>query len=347
MKRLAQRGEQARNEGASSTSWQRLLMLDEATQKQVNKRHCSPPMSRATYKRLFAKAPPCRLAPRHGVAQGEGASFKIRPIDDHKKSGVNAALMAKETIVLPTVEQPSKVAAEFFRGAEERGLPCPALGTAFEDFESAYCIVPTRDPTTSVIAYFSPKAGAVVFHEIYGHCFGLVAAVTNFSRVPHMYTHFMCAFYAVPMDHYIDDNIIVDAVACDLSGQNCLGTLCLLTGSTLAKRQTQAPRAIQHRDRGRLRHGRCAQRLHQSGAHTREAPEDPARPRVMGSRGRVAHQGGGGPPLAHHLVRPWHSPRQAAWSAAGSLPRIPMRRRGCHVEPKIEGDERFPYRPLH
>jgi hypothetical protein len=237
---ICRNGERARLAGEKSEQWKTLVEIDKATKKEMEKGLCSSRMSKQEVERRFGVGGlpkpglATRVIPRFGIEQGAGASRKIRVVDDCTKSKANSATNPKETIVLPTVESPAMMAAAVAEICETRKVRMQGLKIAWDDFYSAYRLIPARDARNSVIAYFSPEFGTVVFHQVWGHSFGLVSAVINFNRVPEMYCNFMHRFFAVAIDHYVDDFFIVGLWKEGRSGQEALSTLCALTGSPLA-----------------------------------------------------------------------------------------------------------------
>ena len=144
--------------------------------------------------------------PRFGVRQGE----KIRAIDDAASSGHNTATFTYETISLPTVEFPVHVATYVLHVCESIGIEIPPLMLALDDIDAAYRRVPTSQPQYTVCAFYSRRLARVSFHIVYGHNFGLVSAVLNFSRVPALLCHFLVRFFAAWCTHYVDDYIEMD-----------------------------------------------------------------------------------------------------------------------------------------
>ena len=62
-------------------------------------------------------------------------------------------------------------------------------------------------------------------YEVHGHCFGLVSAVLNFNRVPHLLCVAAARLFAVPVDHLFDDYLTVDVASARGSGQASLDLL--------------------------------------------------------------------------------------------------------------------------
>ena len=84
------------------------------------------------------------------------------------------------------------------------------MNIAVEDIDSAYRRFPTSRPGTVYhIRHMEPPPHkkAAVFHEVYGHNFGLTASVVNFCRVSEFIATVAKRRF-VNVTPYIDDNII-------------------------------------------------------------------------------------------------------------------------------------------
>ena len=66
-----------------------------------------------------------------------------------------------------------------------------------------------------------------------GHNFGLMSAVSNFSRVPHLMSAVACRLLLYPTTHYIDDFISVDVASVGASGQQHFAQLATTLGYRL------------------------------------------------------------------------------------------------------------------
>jgi len=189
------------------------LALETATQKEVEAGLLSPAMSKTDLDGEFGVG---RWRPigRFPVEQ----NGKIRPVDDGSASLHNAATFTSETITLPTYEFPALVASYVIEVCRELGIdPLPFL-LGLDDIDAAYRRVPTSEPQFTICAYFSPSAGRVVYHKVFGHNFGLVSSVLNFSRVPALFTAFLRRFFLCWVNHYVDDYLEADVV--QASGSN-------------------------------------------------------------------------------------------------------------------------------
>lgn len=218
-----------------SRRWQVLMMLDEATAAEVKDGLCGPAFGweelRAAYRAGDAGLV-SRIMARLGVPKGDGGT---RPIENALESLTNLCVRMHETAMLIRADMAAQLAAEAWEWCrEQRGRRCPELGVGFADLLSAYRLIPTSQPQNSLFAYFSPAAGRVVFHELRGHNFGLVASVTNFARVPHFHCAVLQQWFAVPVDHYVDDYYIVDLLSARQTAHEALSCVHELTGSRLA-----------------------------------------------------------------------------------------------------------------
>ena len=199
------------NSAATGPSAQRATKLQKAlevaTLKEVDGGLMSPALSKEDLDNEFGVGG-WRAIGRFAVQQ----NGKVRPVDDGSASRHNEATFTSETISLPSFEFPALVSSYVIEVCDELGVdPVPFL-LALDDVDSAYRRVPTSEPQFTVCAYFSPSKKRVVFHKVYGHNFGLVSSVLNFSRVPALFTAFLRRFFLCWVDHYVDDFLEVDVV---------------------------------------------------------------------------------------------------------------------------------------
>ena len=164
----------------------------------------------------------CRVLPRFLTLPPGG---KPRAIDDGKASRTNEATHTVETVSLPTCEFVARCAGEFQRLAEEVGGSMDPMLFGTDDESAAYRRVPTSEPESTVISFYSPTKGCVVYQQVFGHPFGLVSAVLNFNRVPELICWVMNVFMAAPTDHYFDDFLVCDTASGQGSAQEVLARI--------------------------------------------------------------------------------------------------------------------------
>jgi hypothetical protein len=158
--------------------------------------------------------------PRFGIWQ---SLVKFRAINDAKISLSNAITRMYETATLPTCQFPAMVAAAVVRACRRiPGMQIPAMWLGLDDIDAAYRRIPNSQPGFSVFGIWSTKLHQVRFYEVYGHNFGLKSSVVNFNRAPHLVCSFCRRWFALPVDHYVDDFIVPDIAVVAEIGQACL-----------------------------------------------------------------------------------------------------------------------------
>jgi hypothetical protein len=90
-----------------------------------------------------------------------------------------------------------------------------------DDLKDAYrqCPVALDHLRFSIIADWCPVAGGWRFRILYGHAYGLVAAVMNFNRLPTLAACFARRAFGVMVAPYFDDNATLDLQSAAGSGQ--------------------------------------------------------------------------------------------------------------------------------
>ena len=221
------------NEDASS--------LKAVTDKEIDLGFLSPYLSKRELDEKYGIGG-WRAMRRFGVWQ----NGKLRAVDDGKSSSSNTATYMLETIALPTFEFPA-IVAQHIADVLSHGEEIPDMEIGCDDLFAAYRRVPTSQPQFTVIAIFCPIRKKTVFSEVYGHNFGLLSAVTNFSRVPALLTVFAQRFFACMLACYIDDYIQPELKCAKGSGQFCLKHLHYIVEFELSpsKRKNAAPRNIE------------------------------------------------------------------------------------------------------
>ena len=81
-----------------------------------------------------------------------------------------------------------------------------------DDESSAFRQKPTceEDANFLISAYYDRDCGEVRFVLMYGHPFGLGAAVHNYNRCPELQVAIMRQLAAILSFHFYDDNLIID-----------------------------------------------------------------------------------------------------------------------------------------
>jgi len=212
-----------------SLEYKELVTLEQITEREVTKNLLGKSMTRKEVEKKYGVGK-FRAMLRFGVLQ----NGKIRPVDDGKSSGHNGATRMSETVYLPTFEYPARVAAEVVAQCVALSKPVPEMGVGLDDMASAYRKVPTSQPQFTLIAIWSTTHESVRFHEVFGHNFGLLSAVTNFSRVPAILVAVARRLFAVMVENYIDDYMIPDFIFSKGSAQSSLGFVHNLFGFPLA-----------------------------------------------------------------------------------------------------------------
>ena len=166
-----------------------------------------------------------RVLPRFGVWQGRAEARKVRAVDDAKRSLTNKRTRCREALVTPSPEFPAYVLDELLQACIELGMSVPDIILGLDDLFAAYRRVPMAHPEFKVAAVWDLDAGVPLFYEVHGHCFGLVSAVLNFNRVPHLLCVGAARLFAAPVDHFFDDYLTVDLASARGSAQASLDLL--------------------------------------------------------------------------------------------------------------------------
>ena len=214
---------------ASAEEREVLAELEAVTRKEAISGYVKGPFSSRRVDKLFGRGL-WRPSRRFGVWQGEGDDRKMRAIDNAKGSQLNAAMSTHETIFCMTLFFVVMVASTFFSAALRARCRMPRLLIGLDDMRAAYRRIPVLTPGFTVFAIWSVVRGAVVYYFLPGHNFGLVSAVVNFNRFPHLMVAISRVLFAVPVDHFFDDYVIVDAHDGGVSGQEALAVAHELVG---------------------------------------------------------------------------------------------------------------------
>ena len=232
--------EKARSGGPRASDDLHLLQrVHRATQVEVHKGLMGPALRRdqllARYRREDGSFS-SRVIPRFGVIQGSTAKRcrecdlkssacekcagqtmpKLRCCDDARSSGSNDHTRMAETVFYPSFEFPARVGAAVFDCCRQSGRSCPELLFGLDDLFAAYRRVPSSQPRFTVVAVYDFSIDEVVYHDLYGMNFGLRSAPVQFSRVPQFIVCVARRLLAVPVDHYVDDYMVVDIAGAGL-----------------------------------------------------------------------------------------------------------------------------------
>ena len=216
-----------------------LRRVHRSTQVEVHKGLMGPAMGRedllARYQHEDGSLS-ARVIPRFGVEQGSTAKRcprcdmavaacaqctghampKLRCCDDARSSGTNDHTRMGEAVFYPSFEFPARVGAAVFDCCQRLGCAVPELLFGLDDLFAAYRRVPSSQPRFTVVALYDFQREAVVYHDVFGMNFGLKSAPVQFCRVPQFIVCLARCLLAVPVDHYVDDYLIVDIAGAGL-----------------------------------------------------------------------------------------------------------------------------------
>ena len=207
---------------ASAEVREGLVELEAVTHKEASSGYLKGPFSRGQVDKHFGRGA-WRGSRRFGVWQGEGDCRKLRAIDNAKGSDINKTMSMHETIFCMTLFFIVTVASLFSTAARRARCRMPRLLIGLDDMRAAYRRIPVLSPQFTVFALWSFVRKAVTYYFLPGHNFGLVSAVTNFNRFPHLLVAMCRVLFAVPVDHFFDDYVIVDSRDGGTSGQDAGG----------------------------------------------------------------------------------------------------------------------------
>jgi hypothetical protein len=223
-----------------------LEALEAVTRTEARKGYVIGPLSRTDVEARFSR---CTLRPmrRFGVWQGIDDGRKMRAIDNAAANGANDASSFVETIVCIRVAWIAFVCSLFRKSCISAGMiNTVALQLGLDDMAAAYRRVPTSQPQYTVFALWSMARKQIVYYYLHGHCFGHRAAVLNFNRFPHLMVALARGLFAVAVDHYFDDYIIIDSKQGGESAQDAVAGVHALVGQAveMKKRKPMAPANI-------------------------------------------------------------------------------------------------------
>ena len=227
--------ERSLERGAASASAEvreGLVELEAVTHKEASSGYLKGPFSKGQVDKHFGRGA-WRGSRRFGVWQGEGDCRKLRAIDNAKGSDINKTMSMHETIFCMTLFFIVTVASLFFTAARRARCRMPRLLIGLDDMRAAYRRIPVLSPQFTVFALWSFVRKAVTYYFLPGHNFGLVSAVVNFNRFPHLLVAMCRVLFAVPVDHFFDDYVIVDSRDGGTSGQEALASAHELVGQAV------------------------------------------------------------------------------------------------------------------
>jgi len=205
---------------------ERARMCWKRTEEEIEAGLVFGPVSGAQLDRKYGRGK-WRAIKRSAIMQGE----KVRCIDDAKRNGLNKATQMHETVVCSRSDFPAKVARAFAERAAEAGQPIPMMEHGLEDLFAAYRRAPTSQPQFTLVALWRPDpkldaGGEVVYIEVPGHNFGLLAAVVNFNRAPEAFIAVARQLIGIVAEHYVDDFDTCEPTFAEKTGARCMVEIC-------------------------------------------------------------------------------------------------------------------------
>ena len=205
---------------------ERAKMCWKRTEEEIEAGLVFGPVSGAQLDRKYGRGK-WRAIKRSAIIQGE----KVRCIDDAKRNGLNKATQMHETVVCSRSDFPAKAARAFAERALEAGEPIPMMEHGLEDLFAAYRRAPTSQPQFTLVALWRPDpkldtGGEVVYIEVPGHNFGLLAAVVNFNRAPEAFIAVARQLLGVVAEHYVDDFDMCEPTFAMKTGAACMVEIC-------------------------------------------------------------------------------------------------------------------------
>ena len=170
---------------------------------------------------------------RFCIEQGtrDDGSVKYRVCDNAKRSRTNEMLGVHETISCEDPSFPVLVAALF---AQAFGDNREQLVHATDDIACAYRQLRMAHPEYSVVAIWDTEVQDVRYYTMYGHNFGLKAAVLSFNRHTQLLSWTAKAFFGVCNAAYFDDVDVTEPSYCGSSGKHVMHKLAELAGTPFA-----------------------------------------------------------------------------------------------------------------
>ena len=162
-------------------------------------------------------SPVCCL--RFGVQQ----DGKVRPCEDWKNNGQNAATSLAETVAPISFEEPALIAEAIFQHAQVAGIPPPELHIAVDDVSAGYNNLPTD--REYVMCAWDDDVKAARFYTSRVMMFGSTASVNHFCRLPSLIERLGARLFGTLARAYVDDWVITDFVAAGDSAQQALATI--------------------------------------------------------------------------------------------------------------------------
>ncbi|XRB18762.1 hypothetical protein RI054_19g86080 [Pseudoscourfieldia marina] len=190
----------------------------------------------------YAREPRLRLLRRFGVQQSD----KVRPCDDARRNGSNAATRLVETVALPSIDFVAAVARAFHDAALSRGVEPPLLHLGVDDIGGAYRRVPVSHLHLNAVAFFVPALSRAVIQFCYGLIFGFAASVTQFCRYSKLLGLMIAHVVVLPTEPYVDDFPLIDLASSGTSGQESAAAVARHLGIPFepAKRRPMAPSTL-------------------------------------------------------------------------------------------------------
>ena len=165
---------------------------------------------------------------RFGVPQ----DGKVRPCEDWRSSGQNAATSLAETIAPISFEEPALIAEAIFEQARTMGRTCPEIHIAVDDVAAGYNNLPADQEY--VLCAWDDTVQAARFYTSRVMVFGSTASVNHFCRLPALVERLCTRLFATLARAYIDDWVITDFVAAKDSAQQAIAAVHADIGIPLA-----------------------------------------------------------------------------------------------------------------
>ena len=216
---------------ASTPQFQYIQELYDSAVKEANDGFASPLMSKEQMDVRFGEGQWLPLM-RFMVDQGD----KLRPIDDAKRFQLNKATHTDETIFTTTIDSIPVdilcIMTAVFSVWGESALDWLEFVIGLDDLLDAYRYVPVL-PTHlrfSISSVYNPAQRVWNFFIMYGHPFGLEAAVLNFNRRPTLVTAVSRRITACATSAFFDDFRVLDLLCYYGGGQRSLQVVMQILG---------------------------------------------------------------------------------------------------------------------
>ena len=210
--------------------------LWEKTMEEVRRRLVHGPFSKEQLDAAFGRGT-WRPMVRFGVLQ----NAKLRPCDNAKGSGSNAATSTFESLLCDSPDFPARVCMAFAAATQALGVAMPPMAAGTEDVADAYRHVPNDDMRFTCFVQCNPETGEPAFFVMPGFNFGLKSAVLQFNRFPELVVAFARRALGIACTHFYDDFAVVEPMATARRAQAMLGELVGLLGMPFSAKKSVPP----------------------------------------------------------------------------------------------------------